>query len=576
VPEVAEERTNLGPRWDALVTRVKRNQEPLGLDPDYDLLRENFDHANFMLQARTLPGLPDVDPIRHFLRHGADAVNSPNYNFAMRSYLDRHPERGTGPEPSPYLAWLEHGRDAGEIADPAPGIEAMAGVLGLHPAEVVEELVTTRTDMMERLRTGRLGEMFAKAAEIEPLVASVWGETTRTRMIPLGGRFVVGQVAAIHACQATTGFRRARVVVVTDGPQRSGGRSFESHLARGLAESVPPGDVVVVYTDESGSAPEGRFPAGVCEVDFAGAARGLPDEHRQQAFVSLLRSYGADSVVNLGSRLFYRVLTAYGRALASSERMFLCFAGDEPQARTNDDDWSLLWFYAGIDIVAGYLTDSAYVRDRLTDLYQLGDADRARIYLLPVPVRQDAPRARPRAGTPRRPAVCWSGPWDRHAAAGMAFEVARRMPDVDFRFWSEGVVQGSPAGPVPENVRLGTLQAQLSELDLTQTDAWLYTARPNGVPSLLLEVAMTEVPIVAGLVGGVDEVLSEDDSWPVLDADDPAAYEKALRDVLTDPEEARRRSHALRTRLVRERTPEAFAASVVGLLVDHAESPGRR
>ena len=572
-PDVGDERTNVGPLMDTLVTRAKRNQQPLGVDPDYDLVRQNFDYLNYMLEAQPFHEQADIDPIEAFLRSGASAVYSPNYNFSMRNYLARYPARKDGPEQSPYLEWIKRGRSAGEIADPAQGIEKMAKVLGLEPAQIVDELVATRTDMMERLRTGRLGEMFAKAAEIEPLIGSVWAETPRTRMLPLQGQFVAGQVAAIHACHEMAGFRRARLVVATNRVTRGVGRRLEHHLGHALSGTISPDDIVVIYTEKGGASPRGRFPAGIREIDFAAAAEGLPDEHRQQALMSLLRSFHSDAILNIDSPLLYRVLTTYGKALARSERIFVFLPCIEQRAQGNWDGWSLKWFYAGFDLVAGFITDSEFLRNQLTEMYQLSDADRERIHVIRAPVDQEiAAATRPQAKPLRRPVVYWAGRWDRQKRVDIALKVARRMPDVDFRFWREGPLRDSEAAHVPENARVDELDGPISALDLSQADAWLYTSAWDGVPDLLLEVAMTEVPIVGSLVGGVGEVLSDEESWPIADWEDPEAYEKAIREILSDPADARRRSNALRERLARERTRHAVGEYAARLLLDRTDS----
>ena len=124
-PEIVVERTNLGPEMDKLVAELKRRQKPIGVDADYDFLRENFDHLNFALQAQAKSRITPNDPIATYLRNGAPAINNPDINFSMRAYLDRYPEKREG-RAHPYLAWLRHGREAGEIADPAPEIEKMA------------------------------------------------------------------------------------------------------------------------------------------------------------------------------------------------------------------------------------------------------------------------------------------------------------------------------------------------------------------------------------------------------------------------------------------------------------------
>lgn len=572
VPDVVEERTNVGPMMDALVTRVKRNQQPLGVDADYDLLREHFDHLHFMLQNPALHDEPDLDPIALFLESGAEAVGSPDYNFSMKDYLGRYPARRRGVERSPYLAWIKRWRAAGEIADPAQGIEQMAEVLHLEPAEIVEELVATRTDMMERLRTGKLGEMFAKATELEPLIGAVWIETARTRMIPLHGKFVSGAVAAIYACQKSAGFKRARLVMVTNRPRWGGGRRLEGHLAHALSGTIEAEDIVVVYTDAGGAAPTGRFPAGVREIDFAAAAEGLPDEHKQQALVSLLRSFRADAIININSRVLYAAMTSYGKAIAASERIFLCFFVRERRAQGNWFGMPLQFFYPFFEIVAGVITDSEHLRDELTEMYQLSEADRERIHVFRAPVEPQLPATvAVEIDSTHRPVVYWAGRWDRQKRVDIALDVARRMPDVDFRFWGEAVFKGAPVGEVPANVRLEGRYDHIAGLDLSQVDAWLYTSGWDGVPSLLLEVAMTEVPLVASRVGGVGEVLSPEDAWPVTDWENPDAYEKALREIFSDPQEARRRSHALRERLKRERSQSEYGDHAARVLLSRDE-----
>ena len=98
------------------------------------------------------------------------------------------------------------------------------------------------------------------------------------------------------------------------------------------------------------------------------------------------------------------------------------------------------------------------------------------------------------------------------------------------------------AGVPPDNAVLAGPYAHFSDLDLGEADVWLYTSRWDGVPSQLLEVAMTGVPLVASEVGGIGEVLGEDDAWPVSDAEDPDAYVAAIRAVLADPESGRERA----------------------------------
>jgi glycosyltransferase involved in cell wall biosynthesis len=161
--------------------------------------------------------------------------------------------------------------------------------------------------------------------------------------------------------------------------------------------------------------------------------------------------------------------------------------------------------------------------------------------------------------------VFWAGRWDRQKRIGLLLDIARRMPDLDFRMWGERVM-GQDVGTPPANVLVQGLYGHISEIPLAEADVWLYTSGWDGVPSQLLEVAMTGVPMVGTLVGGTGEVML-DGAWPVPLEAGADAYEAAIRAVLADPQQARRRALALRDRLLRERTLEAYAETAAATLL---------
>ncbi len=558
--EVLAEATHVGPVFDEVLARTRRRMAPAGLDADYDLAYEHFDLAHFLLQARHLLNADTGDPLRRFLRNGARASASPQAGFDMRRYLERHPARAEDEESSPYVAWLREGRAAGEIADPAPGLEEMAGVLGRDPREVAGELAALREDVWERLLHGTLGEMFARAAEVEPLIGEAWPATTRMIVPPFYTDVSSRLVGVVHEAQRAAGFARARVVLVIADARWGGGRRAEGHIAHALAGDIEPHDVVVVYTDASGSAPPGRFPDGVREIDLATLLDGVPEEGADRVLVELLRSFRADAILNVNSALLYRALATYGKALAASERLFLVLFCNEQLATGHWVGRPLRHVYRCFDLVEGVITDSDYLRDWLRERHQLGPGLDDRLLVFRAPVDAAIPVAPvPEPATDRRPQVFWAGRFDRQKRVDVVFEVARRMPEASFRLWGEAVLRMAGLPEPPPNVTLEGPYASFSDLDLGEADAWLYTSGWDGVPSQLLEVAMTGVPLVASEVGGTGEVVDEAGGWPVADAEDPDAYVAALREVVADPAGARRRALALRERLLRERTPEQYA-----------------
>ena len=167
----------------------------------------------------------------------------------------------------------------------------------------------------------------------------------------------------------------------------------------------------------------------------------------------------------------------------------------------------------------------------------------------------------------------WAGRWDRQKRVGLLLQVARQRPDVDFRMWGEPVMSGH-GRPIPPNVTMEGRYGHISEIPLHEADAWLYTSAWDGVPSQLLEVCVTGIPTV-GTLGASQlaastlpgEILTPEESWPVEANERADEYVRALRSVLADPLEARRRAGALRKRLLAERTEEDFRENVTRLLL---------
>lgn len=366
--EAAALPTNLGPAFDARVERALRSQPPPGVDADYDVVRENFDVAHYLLQAPGVMDNPEIDPVRHFLRQGAAAKQTPQPNFSTDSYLKRYPERRTATQ-HPYAAWLDEGRAAGEIAEPVMGIEKLAQVLGVTPAAVADALAERRSDVHRRMMHGRLGEMFAKAAEVEPLIGELWPETARPRMMPIPWLVVADQLGALHASQEALEFRRCRIVLVLDDLAEP----LATQLLAGLIQRVPAHDVAVVTTNQMPSPDRPPLPTGIRHVDFALTARGLGPLMTQQVLVELLRSVCAQAIVAVGSSIFLDSLAPYGRALAATERIFLGFPALRPHPFGHSVGTSARYFYRHAELATGIITDTPATAARLIEDYQVPD-----------------------------------------------------------------------------------------------------------------------------------------------------------------------------------------------------------
>jgi len=82
-------------------------------------------------------------------------------------------------------------------------------------------------------------------------------------------------------------------------------------------------------------------------------------------------------------------------------------------------------------------------------------------------------------------------------------------------------------------------------------DVFTMSSRTEGTPIALFEAMAAGVPVVATAVGGVPDVLQADQGW-LVPSESPDALTAAIREALTDREEARRRANRASEHLRRD------------------------
>ena len=88
-------------------------------------------------------------------------------------------------------------------------------------------------------------------------------------------------------------------------------------------------------------------------------------------------------------------------------------------------------------------------------------------------------------------------------------------------------------------------------------DVVVLSSRTEGTPMVLFEAMDAEVPVVTTRVGGVPDVVSEQEAI-LVPSEDPEALAGGIRRVLDNPTDARQRARRAGCRLRQEFTPERW------------------
>lgn len=541
-----------------------------------EAIRPRFD-VDFYTSRRAFVQLEVVekgmDPVEHYVRFGAKRNVDPSPDFSTWYYKNANPDvRDSGLNPFyHFIAFGEaEGRPSQSIHPKDRMFRQTCAVIGVAPDEAAADLRARRDDFRERAEKGVVADIVAKAVKLDPSIALATGAAANTVLTPFRDVGLSARLIATATLFAAMGARPAKAVILVPDGRWGGGPRMEGHIARAVSQLHAPEDIVVLRTDREDRILPGRFPDGVRHVNFFRVCEdfGLGDRQRESLLLTALHALRPDMTFAINSKLFWSVLERFGPALTSDLPVGVCFFCDDQDPWGRVNGYPQRYFYRVYDKVAAVVTDSHALMDAYSARYQTPEALLAKQVVLEAPVDPSVPVAETKPlSAGERPTVFWAGRFARQKRLDILCEIARRMPDVDFRLWGgdaddEGLTSHQP----PPNVAAQGKYKRFAEVPLGDCALWLYTSEWDGVPSQLLEVAMTGVPLVGSDVGGTTEVLLRDFAAPVAPFDDVDAYVSAIRAVLEDPEAARRRALALREHLLATRTEEAYRMKVGDLL----------
>ncbi len=546
---------------------------PSGADQTYHQVRAHFDPAYYVAMHDDLAQTHETfDLVRHYIRAGDAEGRSPNPHFSPRAYRRRYGDTlkdGT----NAYHHWVTKGRNAGLIGHPMPRFKQMAKVLGMDPAACQEKLIALKNDVRARLEHGALGEMVQKAAAFDPLISRTWPRALRPNVQPFHTVEAAHRLLAIQALQDAAQFRRAKAVVCVDGPRAGSNSRLEGHVVHALAALYGGENVVFISLDDASAIPAHKYPQGVRLINVAALAGTLREDHRERVVLEFLRSLRAHAVFNVNSTVLWKLQTTYFKIMKTDVPVVGCFLCNDKSVFGTWGGFPAQHFYRHFANMKAVCTDSHALRSALIDQFMVPSDNQNRIHVLEAPVDPDIAVVPFPPAQGARPQLFWAGRLDRQKRLDLVYEIARQMPQLDIRIWGQTTADGpDPDIERPKNAILEGAYTRFEDLPLAQADAWLYTSEWDGVPSILLEAAMTGLPIIGSLVGGTGEVLKEGLSWPVSPIDDVSVYVAAINNILADPESARKKARSLRRLLAAQRTQSHYQNLVASVMegVDHA------
>ena len=412
---------------------------------------------------------------------------------------------------------------------------------GRHPhpdfrAPLASAAAQSPPDRAPKFLTRAMFDQVRKAIEYEPEIGDISA---------LGASFMPpfhDQMYHLHRAIRTRIPAASYDTVICVPWIRQGGADVLScSLARSMLRIQPDANILMALTNSNCVERRDWVPEGIDLVDLSDLFAQTDRDHAERLCYAMFSGLGPRRIVNINSTICWNVFKRFGVRLADRMNLYaylFCWDMTEQGFKVGYPSY---YPHTGA-FLSALFTDTVFLKEELTKLYSVPPMLRDRIVPLFSPARFDAtaPTMAERAAATRserkRPIVLWGGRFDRQKRLDIMEAVAARMRHVDFICYGAPMMDQAPqVSNFTKNVSIRGPFKSIEELPLHDIDAWLFTSAWEGMPLILIELALKGVPIVASAVGGVPELITNETGWPVYRFEDIDEYVGSLEQAIANP-----------------------------------------
>ncbi|ANI59154.1 MULTISPECIES: glycosyltransferase family 4 protein [unclassified Pseudomonas] len=446
-----------------------------------------------------------------------------------------------------FLSSCGNGGDLGELYRGVP-----------HYSQVIEDI----------LHSTVFAKTISRALMIEPAIGDV-SDISDVHVAPLHD----GRNLARRALREL--FERDHYDMIVCVPWiRTGGADLVAcQICEAVSLAFPNKSVLLLRTDQPNFDRPEWVSAGVDVVDASSVFRDLPPLQAQTLLYSLFMGLAPSWIININSRLCWDVMARFGTQLSESIDLYSYLFCWDQTASGYRAGYPSEFFPGTASHLRAVFTDTIHMKNELAKIYNLPASLSERIVPLFSPSRGDiggqtATEESIKTESKRlRRRVLWAGRLDRQKRFDLVQEIAHKMPEVDFLCWGAPLLNSPPDySRSPANLILHEGFSSYDELPLYDADLWLFTSDWEGMPTIIIELALRGVSIVASAVGGVPELIDEQTGWPVDGVRSVDDYVGAIHAALEAPHERIVRAQRLRERARSRHSMQAYAKQVSDVL----------
>ena len=421
---------------------------------------------------------------------------------------------------------------------------------------------------------GVLSEQVAKAAAVDPDILEPGG-VRRLNIQPFSNPYFPA-VKEIRSALKSASYDS---IVIIPHCRYGGSGLVAGQLCHALLRCFPDQKVLLVRTDNDDFMRPDWFPDSVEMINLLDYGCDLPDEHRMKLLLDILVGTKPARIINVHSRLAWELLIRYADRLKKWSSLYgytFCYDVNIMGAKVG---YPVKYVPQAIPHLKKLLVDNSFLRNDLIseNRWDQNLQDRVAVVKTPfqgVPQQVTACNPQDSSTAHQSKIIFWAGRFDRQKRFDLVIKLAKRNPEWSFWVWGAPMLGDEDSySKLPGNIKLHGLFKSYAELPLEKCGIWLYTSQWDGVPTLLIEMGLRGIPMVAARIWGTADLISEDTAFPVTEVTNVQAYERALSNALSDTGEAQRRAATLRRLIFQNHSPDQYDSDLKMILDNDKWSP---
>lgn len=516
-----------------------------GISQRFEIIRDLF-YPEFYRSRYDCCNLSNEEAFQDFIKHGIFLDRDPNPWFSSEYYRENY----TDPlvvNQVPLLSYLaaESGLEEkpSEQFDPKYYATVYPDLEDVHSMFWHFSTYGKREGRsgVERLLPEHIKAEVDEMMQIEPAIAQAAGSLSKIVRYPN-----ITKASYLPKIVHERMGDDIKAIICTPFISRGGADLVSTLLFRAYQGALGKEHVLLLVTDQPTMDMPEWIDDGSNVICLDNECTFTDDEERLLSLHICIGKLAPEKIINVNSKTTWQLFERYGVQLSTVADLYaylFCFDYNKERRRVG---YITDYLPGTLKSLKSVFFDNKKIVEEVSTLYGLTSKDRNKLHTVYVPPVQTKTEVR-YAQDEHRDTVLWAGRLCIQKRPDILIKIAKAMPGQTFDVYgspgkcedSKNIMAGRYA-----NIKYKGVFNSLDELEYEKYIAFLNTSEWDGIPTILIQMAVAGLPIVTSAVGGIPELIDKNMGWLIDDIEDTDLFVTALKRVIIMKEDTLTRSLA--------------------------------